>query len=143
MTIRLGTRGSALALWQANWVAQLLRAAEPGVGVEIITISTEGDRKAEAPLGEMAGRGIFVREIEAALLAGTIDAAVHSAKDLPSSWTTPGLVLASIPERNDPRDALAGLAFHERFAGRRLRADRARPGLRRSRAAAGGDRRGA
>jgi hydroxymethylbilane synthase len=101
----LGTRGSALALWQAEMVAARLRSAEPGAEVEIVIIRTTGDARQDVALREMAGKGIFVREIEAALFRGEIDLAVHSAKDLPS--TDPeGLLLAAFCERADPRDAV-------------------------------------
>ena len=105
--MKIGTRGSKLALWQANWVAEQVREKYPQEPVEIVVISTEGDRSqvAETPLGESAGRGIFVKDIERALLAGEIDAAVHSAKDLPST-DAEGTVLAAFCERGDPRDAL-------------------------------------
>ncbi len=105
--MKIGTRGSKLALWQAHWVAGQLREKFPTEPVEIVVISTEGDRSqpAQTPLRQAAGRGVFVKDIEAALLAGEIDAAVHSAKDMPSS-DTDGTVIAAFCERGDPRDAL-------------------------------------
>jgi hydroxymethylbilane synthase len=105
--MKLGTRGSKLALWQAGWVAEQLKERFPTEPVEIVVISTEGDRSqsAETPLSQSAGRGVFVKDIEAALLEGTIDAAVHSAKDMPST-DTDGTVIAAYCERADPRDAL-------------------------------------
>jgi len=103
--VKIGTRGSALALWQANHVAGLLRARDPGLAVEIVVIKTSGDVRQDIPLQAVAGKGVFVREIEAALLAGAIDLAVHSAKDLQSD-DPPGLTLAAFCERADPRDAL-------------------------------------
>ena len=103
--LRLGTRGSALALWQANWVAGQVRARYPHTEVEIVVLKTSGDVRQDVPLREVAGKGVFVREIEAALLRGEIDLAVHSAKDLTSA-DTPGLTLAAFCERGDPRDAL-------------------------------------
>ena len=103
--IRIGTRGSALALWQANRVAADLAHAHPGLATEMVVIKTTGDLRQETPLPEMAGKGVFVREIEAALLRGEIDAAVHSAKDLQSS-DPDGLALAAFCPRADPRDAL-------------------------------------
>ena len=105
--MRIGTRGSRLALWQANWVAEQLREKFPTEPVEIVIISTEGDRSqlADTPLAQSAGRGVFVKDIERALLEGEIDAAVHSAKDMPSSDTA-GTVIAAYCERADPRDAL-------------------------------------
>ncbi len=105
MRLRLGSRGSPLALWQANHVADRLRAAWPGLVVESVIIKTEGDLRTDVPLTASFGKGVFVKEIEDSLLAGTIDLAVHSLKDLPTE-TPEGLVLAAIPSRHDPRDAL-------------------------------------
>ncbi len=99
----IGTRGSALALWQADHVAALLRAAHPSLAVERSIIVTTGDRT--GPAGEAGGKAVWVKEIEAALLAGEIDLAVHSLKDVPAELA-PGLVLAAIPPRADARDAL-------------------------------------
>lgn len=103
MRIRIGTRGSALALAQAGSVAAALR--EVGAEVEIVQIRTEGDRRATARLADIGGKGLFVREIEQALSAGTVDVAVHSLKDLPAE-TPDGLELAAFPPREDPRDVL-------------------------------------
>jgi hydroxymethylbilane synthase len=101
--IRLGTRGSALALAQAGEVAEGLRAR--GVEVEIVAMHTEGDRLVSASLARVGGKGLFVREIDEALLAARIDVAVHSLKDLPAE--RPGDVcLAALPPRGDPRDVL-------------------------------------
>lgn len=100
--IRLGTRASTLALAQARSVA----AALAGVEVGIVPMRTEGDRLAEARLAVVGGKGLFVREIEEALLRGEIDLAVHSLKDLPAEPPA-GLVLAAFPPREDPRDVLA------------------------------------
>jgi hydroxymethylbilane synthase len=99
----IGTRGSVLALWQADHVAALLRAAHTGLVVERNIILTTGDRT--GPVGEAGGKAVWVKEIEAALLAGEIDLAVHSLKDVPAELA-PGLVLAAIPTRADVRDAL-------------------------------------
>ncbi|HUB08054.1 MAG TPA: hydroxymethylbilane synthase [Myxococcales bacterium] len=112
--LRIGTRRSALALWQANHVAGLLRAGHPGLEVTLVEITTQGDRFLQAPLAEVGGKGLFVQEIEQALLRGEVDLAVHSLKDLPAEMPA-GLVLAAPPPREDPRDALvsrhgAGLA---------------------------------
>jgi hydroxymethylbilane synthase len=96
-----------LARWQAGHVAEKLRAVWPGVDVDIVIIKTEGDRSVDAPRPASFGKGMFVKEIEEALLAGTIDLAVHSLKDLPTE-TPPGLVIAAIPTRHDARDALIG-----------------------------------
>jgi hydroxymethylbilane synthase len=101
--IRIGTRGSALAVTQTRWVAGLLEAA--GVVVELRTITTRGDAGARIPGVGPAGDGVFVRELEQALLAGEIDAAVHSLKDMPTA-ETPGLTLSCVPERETPFDAL-------------------------------------
>lgn len=104
MPLRLGTRGSQLALWQAQTVGALLEAR--GHAVEIVTIRTSGDRLHEAPLAEVGGKGLFVKEIEDALSRNEIDLAVHSAKDMPAvlpEWSAIGAVLP----REDPRDALA------------------------------------
>jgi hydroxymethylbilane synthase len=110
--VRIGTRGSALALWQANWVADQLKAQNPETKIELIKIATSGDlsQAANTPLAETAGRGVFVKEIEAALLSGEIDAAVHSAKDM-TSVETEGTVIAAFCERGDPRDALIAPKF--------------------------------
>ena len=105
--LRLATRGSPLALWQAAAVADVLRAARPGTEVETIVVDTTGDRRQDRPVWELGGQGVFVKEVQAAVLEGRADAAVHSAKDLPSS-TAPGLALAAIPFRADPRDVLVG-----------------------------------
>jgi len=103
-TLRLGTRGSALALVQARTVAALLRE-RTGTDCEIVVIRTSGDRMAEARLSEIGGKGLFVKEIEEALLAGTIDLAVHSSKDMPAQIPDGLEVRATLP-REDPRDAL-------------------------------------
>ena len=100
--LRIATRASALARWQAERVGELL-----GEPVEYVLITTTGDRDQRPDLHAIGGTGVFVKEVQQAVLDGRADLAVHSAKDLPS--TTPaGLVLASVPERGDPRDALVG-----------------------------------
>jgi hydroxymethylbilane synthase len=101
----LGTRGSALALWQARYVAARLQTVHPGLEVEVRIIRTEGDRVQDRPFGDMPGKGFFVKEIEDALLAGDIDLAVHSLKDVPTEQPA-GLAIVCVPERHDPRDAL-------------------------------------
>ncbi|HXG15179.1 MAG TPA: hydroxymethylbilane synthase [Calidithermus sp.] len=101
--IRLGTRASTLALAQAQAVANRVRAL--GAEVELVPMRTEGDRRAEARLADLGGKGLFVRDLESALLAGRIDAAVHSLKDLPAEQPA-GLELAAFLEREDPRDVL-------------------------------------
>jgi hydroxymethylbilane synthase len=105
MTIRIATRKSPLAKWQAHHVADLLRALEPGLRVELHELMTRGDKILEVPLAQVGGKGLFVKEIEDALLAGDAQIAVHSMKDLPAVLA-PGLVVAAIPVREDPRDAL-------------------------------------
>ena len=104
MTIRVGTRASALALVQTGTVCDSLRKL--GAAVEIVPMKTEGDRLAEKRLADIGGKGLFVRDLEAALMRGDIDVAVHSLKDLPADVPS-GLVLAAYPEREDPRDVLA------------------------------------
>ena len=101
--VKIGTRGSPLALVQAESVAAPLRSL--GADVEIVPVRTEGDRRLEIQLAAIGGKGLFVREIEEMLLGGTLDCAVHSLKDLPAE-TPAGLALAAFPEREDPRDVL-------------------------------------
>ncbi len=103
--IRIGTRGSALALAQAGWVRRKLEEAYPGLKVETIKIKTSGDRFLVSPIKAIEGKGIFVKEIEDALHQKKIDLAVHSMKDLPTEIPA-GLTITAIPEREDPRDAL-------------------------------------
>jgi len=103
--LRAATRGSQLARWQTDHVAQLL-----GGDVEVVVVETTGDRRTDVPIHEMGGRGVFVKEVQAAVLEGRADIAVHSAKDLPST-SFPGLVIGAVPEREDPRDALVGSTF--------------------------------
>lgn len=103
--LRIGTRGSALARWQASWVAERLRALEPGLAVELVEIKTLGDRDHGSPLATIGGVGVFTKEIQNALLAGAVDVAVHSLKDLPTQ-EVPGLILAAVPPREDLADAL-------------------------------------
>lgn len=101
----VGTRGSPLALRQTELVVQALRELSPGRDIEIRTMRTEGDRRRDESLAAMGGQGVFVKEIEAALARGEIDLAVHSLKDLPAELP-PGLTIAAVPPRTDPRDAL-------------------------------------
>jgi hydroxymethylbilane synthase len=105
--VRIGSRGSRLALTQAEQAADALR--RPGVEVAFVPITTAGDRDRTKPFGQIGERGVFVKEIEEALLAGRIDVAVHSAKDMTSS-DTEGLAVGAYLERDDPRDALVGAA---------------------------------
>jgi hydroxymethylbilane synthase len=114
MPLRAATRGSALARWQATWVASLLD--EP---VELVVVETTGDRRQDVPIHEMGGTGVFVKEVQAAVLEGRADFAVHSAKDLPAR-PTEGLAIAAVPERGDPRDALVGSSLASLPAGARV-----------------------
>jgi hydroxymethylbilane synthase len=107
MLIRLGSRGSRLALTQAELVADALRSASAEADVAIVPITTAGDRDRSKPFGEIGSRGVFVKEIEEALLARRIDVAVHSAKDM-TSTDTEGLAIGAYLPREDPRDALCG-----------------------------------
>lgn len=131
-TIRIATRGSELAQWQARHIGSLLRtvrtgsfgrgpldsrAADPtsvegipfddSIEIELVVVSTTGDENQDVPIWEIGGKGVFVKEVQRAVLDGRADLAVHSAKDLPSSMHA-GLVIAGVPERGDPRDALVG-----------------------------------
>lgn len=115
--IRAATRGSALALWQANYVAELLAAG--GVEVEPVIVSTAGDRDKTTPLHEIGGKGVFVKEVQAALLDGRADIAVHSAKDLPA-LTPDELTIAAVPPRADARDVLVGCALADLPDGARV-----------------------
>ncbi|MCA9515781.1 MAG: hydroxymethylbilane synthase [Myxococcales bacterium] len=102
--IRIGTRGSALALWQANHVKARLEAAHEGLTCELTVIRTRGDAITDRPLSQVGGKGLFVKEIEEAMLAGEIDLAVHSLKDMPSVLPD-GLMIGAVPERANPLDA--------------------------------------
>lgn len=104
--LRAATRGSALARWQTDHVISMLS----GVDIEVVVISTEGDRRTDVPIEAIGGRGVFVKEVQAAVLDGRADFAVHSAKDLPSSpeLQPSGLTIACVPERADARDVLVG-----------------------------------
>lgn len=102
--LRLGTRGSLLATTQSGWVADRIRAAT-GRDVELVHVKTVGDQEQDRPLSEIGGQGLFTRELDRALLDDLVDLAVHSLKDLPTSFAE-GLTLAAVPEREDPRDVL-------------------------------------
>jgi hydroxymethylbilane synthase len=104
-TLKIGTRGSPLALAQTEWVCARLRQINPDCPIEVVVIRTEGDEHIHAPLSEIGGQGVFTRAIEHALLDGRIDAAIHSLKDLPTDMPD-GLCLGTVCEREDPRDAL-------------------------------------
>ena len=103
--MKIATRGSALALWQANRVMALLDRP-----AELVIVSTRGDKRRDVEIHQLGGTGVFVKEVEQAVLDGRADIAVHSAKDLPST-TDAGLALGAIPERADPRDALVGCSL--------------------------------
>lgn len=105
--IRLGTRGSALARWQSDHIADRLRSLHPGLAIEVTEISSTGDQITDIPLSHVEGTGFFTSTIEQALQAGSIDIAVHSYKDLPVA-PTPGLVVAAVPERAPAEDVLCG-----------------------------------
>jgi hydroxymethylbilane synthase len=120
MKITIGSRGSSLALWQANWVKAQLETAGHEVTIQII--KTSGDKLQTAALAASGTKGLFIKEIEEALLAGEVDLAVHSMKDLPTDLP-PGLGVAAVPEREDPHDALVskgGVALHQLPAGARI-----------------------
>ena len=103
--LTIGTRGSKLALWQANWVKAQLRSTHAGLEVELQIIKTTGDKITDVPLAQVGGKGLFVKEIEEALLDGRVDLAVHSMKDVPTVFPD-RLGLVATSEREDPRDAL-------------------------------------
>ena len=116
--MKIGTRGSQLARWQAEWVRA--RLGDSGVAAEIVVIKTRGDAEVDRPLHELEGKGFFTKEIEDALLDGRIDVAVHSLKDLPTGLP-PGLTLGAIPARHDPREALvSGKSIAELPTGARV-----------------------
>lgn len=113
--LTIGTRGSKLALVQAHWIADQLRAEHPALDVVIEIIKTTGDRITDRPLSQIGGKGLFTKELEVAMMDGAIDCAVHSLKDLPTELPD-GLVLSAIPLRADPRDVLItndGVSLHE------------------------------
>lgn len=103
--ILIGTRGSKLALWQANWVKSELIKSFPGLSANIVVIKTKGDKILDVPLAKVGGKGLFVKEIEEALIGNRIDMAVHSMKDMPAELLD-GLSIGAIPERENPGDVL-------------------------------------
>lgn len=107
--IVIGTRGSPLALWQANWIKELIEKEHNGVTVGLEIIHTKGDKILDTPLALVGGKGLFVKELENALLDGSVDIAVHSMKDVPTELPE-GLSIASVAKREDPRDALVSRA---------------------------------
>ncbi len=106
--VRIATRRSRLALWQAEYVAAKLVAAHPGLDVSLVPIVTEGDRILDRTLAAVGGKGLFIKELETAMLSGAADLAVHSMKDLPADLPA-GLVIGAALERADPRDAFVSL----------------------------------
>ena len=109
-TLRIATRRSRLALWQAEHVAALLRQAHPGLAVELLPMVTEGDRILDRALSEVGGKGLFIKELEVAMFEGRAELAVHSMKDVPAELPA-GMVLASVLERADPHDAFVSSRY--------------------------------
>ena len=135
--LRIATRGSLQARTQAEHVARTLRVAHPGTDVELVFVDTTGDRRQDVPLHTIGGQGVFVKEVQSAVLDGRADLAVHSAKDLPSA-SADGLRIAAFGERRDPRDVLVGRTLDELDLGatvatgsvrRRAQLSRIRPDL--------------
>src|ERR1051325_4116318 len=108
--LRIATRKSALALWQAEHVAARLRALEPGRPVELVPLTTEGDRNLAISLAASGGKGLFIKELEVALAEGRADLAVHSMKDVPVEMPAE-FVIAAVLERGDPRDAFLSVKY--------------------------------
>ncbi|OEU47485.1 MAG: hydroxymethylbilane synthase [Desulfobacterales bacterium C00003060] len=109
--IRIGTRGSPLALWQAEWVRSQILVLHPDYKVELIKIKTTGDRITDVPLAQVGGKALFVKEIEVALIEGGIDLAVHSMKDMPAEIPS-GLCIGAVPKRENPLDVLISRNTH-------------------------------
>ncbi len=121
-TLVIGTRGSRLALWQAEWVQKQLQALAPEIEITLRRIQTSGDKILDVPLARIGGKGLFVKEIEEALMRGEIDLAVHSMKDVPSVLPD-NLEIVCVPKREDPRDALVseeGLSLEKLKKGARI-----------------------
>jgi hydroxymethylbilane synthase len=110
--VKIGTRGSALAVWQAEWVRSQLLRLHPECQVELVKIKTTGDKILDVPLAQVGGKGLFVKEIETALLEGRVDLAVHSMKDMPAE-VPPGLCIGVVPERENPLDVLISKNGHK------------------------------
>ncbi|MCP4681625.1 MAG: hydroxymethylbilane synthase [Desulfobacterales bacterium] len=108
MILKIGTRGSRLALTQSTWIKEKIEERHPNVRIELVKIKTTGDKILDSPLSQVGGKGLFVKEIEEALLKKRIDMAVHSIKDVPAELQK-GLALSAFPKREDPRDALISL----------------------------------
>ncbi|RUM57682.1 MAG: hydroxymethylbilane synthase [Persephonella sp.] len=111
LKVRIGTRKSKLALWQTEFIAKKIKEFFPEVEIEIVKITTKGDKILDVPLAKIGGKGLFVKEIEEALLNNEIDLAVHSLKDVPTYFPD-GLGLGAITEREDPRDCLASIKYN-------------------------------
>lgn len=109
-TLKIATRKSPLALWQAEHVRTRLQRLHPGLEVELVAMSTQGDRVLDSPLAKIGGKGLFVKELEQGMLAGTADIAVHSMKDVPAELPA-GLEIGAILEREDPHDAFVSNSF--------------------------------
>lgn len=109
-TLRIATRKSPLALWQANYVSDMLQHHHPELKVELVTMVTQGDKILDTPLAKVGGKGLFVKELEVGILEGRADIAVHSMKDVPVEFPT-GLHLAVVCEREDPRDAFVSNTY--------------------------------
>ena len=120
-SLKLGTRGSALALWQANWTKAQLEERWPGLVVELVPIKTTGDKVLDVPLAKIGGKGLFTKEIDEALLSGRIDFAVHSMKDVPFQLPN-GIDFAAVPVREDSRDAFLskGMQIQDLPAGSKI-----------------------
>ena len=112
--IHIGTRGSKLALWQAEWVKAEIQMIDPGIDVRLIKIKTTGDMILDVPLAQVGGKGLFVKEIEESILRNDVDIAVHSMKDVPTDFPV-GLHLSAICEREDPRDAFISQIQNTKF----------------------------
>jgi hydroxymethylbilane synthase len=110
MTLKIGTRGSKLALAQSEWIKEKIQESQPGVQVELVYVKTTGDKILDSPLSKIGGKGLFVKEIEEALREERVDMAVHSMKDVPAELPE-GLVLSAFPEREDARDAFVSVRF--------------------------------
>ncbi|MBF0218600.1 MAG: hydroxymethylbilane synthase [Gammaproteobacteria bacterium] len=111
-TVRIATRDSLLALWQANYVANTLQQTHPGLAVELIKMKSQGDKILDLPLAKIGGKGLFIKELEEGILRGEADIAVHSMKDVPMAFP-PGLQLTTICQREDPRDAFVSNAYSD------------------------------
>ena len=110
MVIRIGTRGSKLALAQSEWVKKKIEARHPHALVQMVRVKTTGDKILDSPLAKIGGKGLFVKEIEEGLLTERVDLAVHSMKDVPAALPE-GLILSTFPEREDPRDAFVSVKY--------------------------------